>query len=154
MSNQSAIWAKGDAIIDANNVLWKQYAVYVDLFKFYLDTALKANIWFYSITGAILTYYFKVMNDDAKSPQNPSVEAGSLKYSLVLPMVLGFGLGIIFLFCSIQANDMRNKLTYILDELKLPGMPHVHVLIYFLVFAGLLFIAVSTCIYLRIYRGT
>src|ERR1044071_9438105 len=114
MSNETESWAKGDTIIDPNNLLWKQYGVFVDLFKFYLDTALKTNIWFDSITGAILTYYFS----NAADPL--------LKYSLVLPMVLGLGFGIMGLFGSIQANDTRKKLLYIRGELKLPGMPHVH----------------------------
>jgi len=147
MSNQYETWAKGDAAIDANNVLWKQYATYVDLFKFYLDTALKANIWFYSITGAILTYYFK---EESARPDSPVTTP--LDHALVLPMVLGIGLGVIFLFGSTQANDMRNKLNYIRDELKLPGMPHVHVLIYFLALAGFLHIAVSICIYFFVYK--
>ena len=139
MSNQSESWAKGDVIIDANNLLWKQYGVFVDLFKFYLDTTLKANIWFYSITGAILTYYFKNSGDPL------------LKYSLVLPMVLGLGFGIICLLGSIEANDTRKKLSYIRDELKLPGMPHVQVLVYFLIFAGILFIVVAAAIYFFVF---
>ena len=142
MSNQSESWAKGNVTIDANNLLWKQYGVFVDLFKFYLDTALKANIWFYSITGAILTYYFKNAGDQL------------LKYSLVLPMVLGLGFGIIGLLGSVQANDTRKKLSYIRDQLKLPGMPHVQVLVYFLIFAGILFIVVATAIYFFVFRGT
>ena len=139
MSNESESWAKGDTTIDANNLLWKQYGVFVDLFKFYLDTALKANIWFYSITGAILTYYFK----NAADPL--------LKYSLVLPMVLGLGFGIMGLFGSIQANDTRKKLLYIRGELKLPGMPHVQVLVYFLIFAGILCIVVAAAIYFFVF---
>lgn len=141
MSNQSESWAKGDATIDSNNLLWKQYGIFVDLFKLYLDNTLKANIWFYSIAGAILTYYFK----NAVDPL--------LKYSLVLPMVLGLGLGIIFLLGSVQANDMRKKLSYIRDELKLPGMPHVELLIYFLVFAGILFIVIGAAIYFFVFGG-
>lgn len=153
MSNQYETWAKGDAAIDANNVLWKQYATYVDLFKFYLDTALKANLWFYSITGAILTYYFAVKNARPDSPNVLNAAASPLEHTLVLPMVLGVGLGIIFLVGSTQANDMRNKLRYIRDELKLPGMPHVQVLIYFLALSGFLHLAVSICIYIFVYKA-
>jgi len=149
MINQSETWAKGDAAIDPNNILWKQYATYVDLFKFYLDASLKANLWFYSITGAILTYYFGVKNARADVLK---VAASPLEHTLVLPMVLGVGLGVIFLFGSVQANDMRNKLSYIRDELKLPGMPHIHVLIYFLAFAGFLLIAISISIYFLVYK--
>jgi hypothetical protein len=41
-----------------SETLWQQYALHVDLYKFYLDLALKTNALFYGITGAILTYYF------------------------------------------------------------------------------------------------
>jgi hypothetical protein len=140
MSSETESWANGDATIDPNNLLWKQYAVFVDLFKFYLDTALKTNIWFYSLTGAILTYYFK----NAEDPL--------LKNSLVLPMVLGLGFGIMGLFGATQANDTRKNLSYIRDQLKLPGMPHVQVLIYFLIFAGILCIVVAAAIYFFIFR--
>jgi hypothetical protein len=139
MSNETESWAKGDTTIDPNNLLWKQYGVFVDLFKFYLDTALKANIWFYSITGAILTYYFKNASDPL------------LKYSLVLPIVLGSGFGVMCLLSSIQANDTRKKLSYIRDQLKLPGMPHIQILFYFLIFAGILFILVAAAIYFFVF---
>ena len=141
MSNQSTSSAKGDAILDGNNLLWKQYVVFVDLFKFYMATTLKANIWFYSLTGAILTYFFKNAGDPL------------LKYSLVLPMVLGLGFGIMCLLGSIQANDTRKKLIYIRDELKLPGMPHIQILIFFLIFAGILFIVIAAAIYFLVFRG-
>jgi len=141
MSNESESWVKSETTIDANDLLWKQYGVFVDLFKFYLDTTMKANIWFYSITGAILTYYFKNTGDPL------------LKYSLVLPIVLGLGFGIMCLFGSTQANDTRKKLIYIRDQLKLPGMPHVQVLVYFLIFAGILFIVVAAAIYFFVFGG-
>jgi hypothetical protein len=33
----------GDTRIDPDNFLWKQYTVYVDLFKFYVDIAWKST---------------------------------------------------------------------------------------------------------------
>lgn len=141
MSNKSELWAKGDITIDANNLLWKQYGVFVNLFKFYVDATLKVNIGFYSRSGAILTYYFKNAGDPL------------LKYSLVLPMVLGLGFGIMSLLGSIEANDTQKNLSYIRDELKLPGMPHIQILIFFLIFAGILFIVIAAAIYFFVFRG-
>jgi len=66
-------------------------------------------------------------------------------------MVLGLGFGIMGLFGSIQANDTRKKLLYIRSELKLPGMPHVQVLVYFLIFAGILCIVVAAAIYFFVF---
>jgi len=51
-------WADETARVADDNLLWKQYAIYVDLFKFYVDITWKSSTWFYAITGAILTYYF------------------------------------------------------------------------------------------------
>jgi hypothetical protein len=35
----SSRWADSDAAVDPDSVLWKQYMVYVDLFKLYVDSA-------------------------------------------------------------------------------------------------------------------
>lgn len=43
-------------LIEADNLLWDQYAVYVDLFKFYVDLAWKSTTWYYAITGVVLAY--------------------------------------------------------------------------------------------------
>ncbi len=130
LDGQSVV--KASNTTDPSDLLWKQYEVFVDLFKFYLDTALKCNIWYYTLTGAILTYYFKNENENTH-----------LKYSLILPVILGIGLGVIFLLGSVQAVDLKRKLTYIREELHLPGAPHTDVLINFVRFAGLLLILVA-----------
>ena len=38
-------------------MLWRQYSLHVDLYKFYLDLAIKINVFYYAVTGAILAYY-------------------------------------------------------------------------------------------------
>lgn len=42
-----------------DEILWKQYALHVDLYKFYLDLGVKVNAFYYAVTGSILTYYFQ-----------------------------------------------------------------------------------------------
>ncbi len=34
---------------------WAEYKLYIDLYKFYLNFGLKANVFFYAVTAAILT---------------------------------------------------------------------------------------------------
>jgi len=34
-----------------------EHKIVVDVFKGYLDTTLTANIWFYAVTGAVVTFY-------------------------------------------------------------------------------------------------
>jgi hypothetical protein len=45
------------AISDDIN-LWERYVMHVDLYKYYMGFILKINIFYYGITGAILSYYF------------------------------------------------------------------------------------------------
>ena len=71
-------WADSTTSLDAENLLWKQYIVYVDLFKVYVDNALRPCIWFYAITGALLSFYI----DHIGSGQP------YLPYALLFPMLL------------------------------------------------------------------
>jgi hypothetical protein len=38
--------------------LWKQYEVHVDLYKHYLKLSVEVNVFYYAITGALLSYFF------------------------------------------------------------------------------------------------
>ncbi len=40
-------------------ILWRQYAQNVDLYKFYLELVTKVTAFYYAVTGAILAYYFQ-----------------------------------------------------------------------------------------------
>ncbi len=129
-------WVKSDHKMSPDAVLMDQYKVYVDLFKFYVDCALKATTWFYAITGSILTYYF---SHEHKPSQ-------LLPYSLVLPIVLSVGFAIIFLTGRTHLKDMGVKLDHIRGELKLPGTPHIQFLMLFLTLCGTLYICVGLAI--------
>ena len=126
-------WANKLAEIKPDSLLWKQYIVYVDLFKFYVDITWKATTWFYAITGAILVYYFAHADDN-----NPF-----LRWSLVLPIILSFGLFRIYRRGINQTKDLNEKLTYIRQKLNLPGKPHISVLENFLRVGCILFLLVG-----------
>ena|SRR3712207_3729275 len=135
--------ADGKAVIDPDNFLWKQYIVYVDLFKFYVDVAWKSTTWFYAITGAILVYYFN--NANAANP--------FLQYALLLPIVLSFALCVMYSLGAFQTKDLEERLAYICKELGLVGRPHVNVLRFFLVGSGVLCFGVGSAILFVFVRG-
>ena len=100
--------------------LRKQYEVYVDLFKFYLDTILKTTIWYFTITGAILSFHF--------SDKNPA--AATTIHAVLLPALISIVLSVIFFSGSRLANKMQDELDRIRGDLGLEGAPHIQVLIW------------------------
>ena|SRR5215213_1139887 len=128
-AKSSSGWANSDTILDAENLLWKQYIVYVDLFKVYVDNALRPCIWFYGITGAILAFY---VNHLASGQTY-------LPYILLLPTLFSAGFCVVFFRGVSQVEDLRIKFDYIQEQLGLPGRPHVEFLSDFLRLAGVLF---------------
>lgn len=73
--------------MDDRQLLWNRYEMHIDLYKKYLDVVLKANFFYYGITGAILSFYFS---------QNGN--AGLIEYSLIMPILFGVGFVVIFTF--------------------------------------------------------
>lgn len=125
-------WATKTDNLDSDNLLWKQYNTYVDIFKFYINVVWQVITWFYAITGAILVYYFEHFKDNSY-----------LRYALVLPAVLSFGFYQIFAFGAQQNKDLVRWLNYIRGQLNLPGRPHIEVLGKFLELSSKLFLVVT-----------
>jgi len=110
-------------------LLLRQYDTYVDLFKFYVDTAYKFTAWFFVITGAVLSYQMK------EKPQPP--------IAVLVPIAFGLLLGATFLLGAYQAFKMKGELEGMRDGIHLRGAPHVDVLIWYLVGSGITFLVVS-----------
>ncbi len=125
-------WATKTDNLDSDNLLWKQYNTYVDIFKFYINVVWQVITWFYAITGAILVYYFEHFKDNSY-----------LRYALILPAVLSFGFYQMFAFGARQNKDLVRWLNYIRDQLNLPGRPHIEVLGKFLELSSKLFLVVT-----------
>ena len=117
--------------------LRKQYETYVDLFKFYLDLILKATVWYYTITGAILSFHF--------SDKNP--QAATTIHAVLLPALFSVVLFLIFFGASTLAVKMQNELDRIRDDLGLEGAPHVQVLIWSTRLFGLTYIIVGAVLF-------
>jgi hypothetical protein len=117
--------------------LWKQYLVYVDLFKFYVDLTWKATTWFYATTGVILVYYF-----------DHGDENSLLRYSLCLPFILSLVLSLAYGRGLREMLDLENQLEYKARHLELPGKPHVDILGRFLIAACALFLLTAFGVFL------
>src|SRR5210317_945781 len=81
--------------MDEKSIIWKDFEMSVDLHKWYLDFAVKINLFYYAITGAILSFHF--------SKASPTVSV----FSLLIPTVLSLALGCFFLYCSMLAANLR-----------------------------------------------
>jgi len=101
-------------------LLWKQYALHVDLYKFYLDLVVKVNVFYYAVTGAILTYYFQHASDDIT------------RFALLLPIVFSLTIGGIFFYGAKLLRVTREELFAIRDKLALETAPEIGVLAVFL----------------------
>jgi hypothetical protein len=127
-------WAKEGDKLDADDRLWKQYVVLVDLYKYYLEVAWKVAVWYYATTGAVLAYYFD------------NVEEGP---SRTLPFLLVFLALISLGFAYLQWRGARNLssipqlLEHIARTLRLPGRPHVEFAVVFLLMNSAMLVAVS-----------
>ena len=102
--------------ISEKELLWRQYKMYIDLFKYYLELTLKFNFIYYAITGAILSFYF--------SQSDISI----IKYSLIFPMIMGAGFGLFFLYGAKLMSVVRNDIFEIRDKLNFDSAPDVNVL--------------------------
>jgi predicted RNA binding protein YcfA (HicA-like mRNA interferase family) len=79
----------GDQLISNEAIretLLKQYQTHVDLYKHYIDLTLKVNIFYYAITGAILSFYFTRSHDN-----------NIIRYSLLLLLLMSLFYAIIFI---------------------------------------------------------
>lgn len=97
-------------------ILWRQYALYADLYKFYIDIVIKYNVFHYAITGGILSFYFTRSSNVALA-----------KWSLALPLVLSVGAAAVLFYGASLLNIFRDEMFCIRDELELDSAPDFQV---------------------------
>ncbi len=112
-------------------LLWKQYALHVDLYKHYLDLVLKFNIFYYASTGAILSFYFS------------KTDVGLIKFSLLFPIMASVCFGVLFLYGANALRVTRQEMFDIRDKLDLDTAPEFNVLGGLLLASALLMFGVA-----------
>ncbi len=129
-------WAAGGEEINDSNILWRQYIIFVDLYRYYIDLVWKVSIWYYTGTGVSLAYFFAHLN---------ASNHGYLPLLLLFLGAMSAGVALIYARAISYLSEMERWLEYIAVSLHLPGRPHVEVIRSFCRFTSgtLLLIAVS-----------
>jgi hypothetical protein len=116
---------------DNTELLWKQYALHIDLYKHYLDQIQKFSVFYYAITGAILSFYFS----------KPDI--AMVRYALLLPLLMSLTFGLLFSFSAYLLQITREDISMITGKLGLETFPEVNVLAGLLVLSALLLFTVG-----------
>jgi hypothetical protein len=124
-------------------ILLKQYDIHVDLYKLYLDLVLKFNIFYYAVTGAILSFYF-----------TNTADVGAPRFLLLLfPVLMSLGFAVFFLWAASLLEYTRTDVRNIVRALGLQVFPEMRILGALLRLSGCLFIIVALSLGAIIYHA-
>ncbi len=87
---------------------WKELAIRIEHYKYYLNIALHVTAFFYAITGGVLGFYLKSPDESAKY---------HLEYFLLLPILIGSVLGGVFIYGARLQEKAIDSMEYIRHEL-------------------------------------
>ncbi|HEY6186366.1 MAG TPA: hypothetical protein VIW80_01715 [Pyrinomonadaceae bacterium] len=113
-------------------LLWKQYDLHTSLYKHYLEVILKFNVFYYAVTGAILSFYFT------------KADIPLVRYALLFPILMSIVFGVLFGFATLLNRVTRNDVFMIRDKLNLETAPDLHILSALLALSALLMLAVAS----------
>jgi hypothetical protein len=133
--NEKVEQSEGDLSKDEWEATWKEYELHIDLYRYYLDIGLKANLFFFFIAGGVLGIYL----------QKPS---GIMKFSLLLPILLSFAFGGVFLHATFLWMRVSEVIREIRRELKLKKAPDINLMSLLLFVFGIVFFVIGTSIVL------
>ncbi len=88
-------------------LLWKKYDHEIVTHKGYLDLVVKLNVFYYAVTGAILSFYFVHIEEE------PLV-----KYSLILPFLMSIGLTVFFIRSAFASRHSQTEIRVLAEALK------------------------------------
>jgi hypothetical protein len=139
-------WAAGGEEINDSNILWRQYIIFVDLYRYYIDLVWKVSIWYYTATGVSLAYFFTHLNVS---------DRGYLPLLLLFLGAMSVGVSLIYARAISYVSEMESWLEYIAVSLRLPGRPHVEFIRSFCRFtSGTLLLIAIFCLGFFVYLHT
>lgn len=92
-------------------ILWRDYALSADLYKFYLELAVKVNVFYYAITGGIASFCFA-------QPQ-----VAYAKWALLLPALMSACFAMVFAWAAPFAAALRDENYTLAEKLGIEA-PH------------------------------
>jgi len=117
--------------MDQSELKWNDFKLSVDLHRSYLDLAIKLNMFYYAITGAILSFHFA------------NSQLSTAKFALILPVILSIGLTVFFFWGAKLANNLRLHIKTTAKELDLKAYPEGIVLVLLCIIFGAVLAVVS-----------
>lgn len=109
-----------------------EYAKIIDLHKFYLEIGTRMTAWSFAIVGAVLTYV-----------SQHAVSARSVRFALVVPLVLSVGNAVLFLGSIWFARDFMVHVDAVQARLNATWRPHIELIVGMTASVGLLFFLLS-----------
>lgn len=106
------------------------------LYKHYLELVLKFNVFYYAVTGAVLSFYFS-------NTANLGVPRHLL---LVFPIIISLGFGSFFIYAASLVRVSRADIIALGQALGFLTFPEIRVLAVLLTISGGTFIFVALCI--------
>jgi hypothetical protein len=126
--------------VSFSKILCDHYGHNIDIYKFYLSIIIQMNLFYYGITGAILSFYFL------------HSEISYLKYSLLLPIIFSVGLIAIFISGISKSKVLNNDTKEIACKLNLDTFHDLDTLKYVLILFSILhFFVVSMLVFFIFY---
>ncbi|HEY0172096.1 MAG TPA: hypothetical protein VGB98_13820 [Pyrinomonadaceae bacterium] len=124
---------------------WDEFKLYGGFFQFFLDFGLKANVFFYGITGGILTIIYNSSGPQAGQSIRERLGLPVAALLIGTPLAIGTILGLAFiagayLWWRIVRDIKRAREN---GEIDLRVRPYLNYLTWMLVLFGIIFLCVS-----------
>ena len=99
-------------------IIWRQYALHLDLYKFHMDATVKYNIFYFAITGGVVSYVFSTSEQ----------QEGVVKWALLLPIFLSICFMSALIYATFLVQPRKAELENIKDQLKINTVPNMTLL--------------------------
>ena len=124
--------------MDRIEIVFEHYKIHIDLYKHYLELLIKFNLFYYAITGAILSFYFA----------NKTIIF--IQFVLLFPFIMSLIFSGFFFYASVKAKNSREEIVDIALALDLKVFPEFNILVILLKLFSILFILISILLLLLI----
>lgn len=121
--------------------LWREYQMSVDLYKFYIDMVIKMLVWYYAVTGGIISFHL--------TRTAPSFA----RWALVLPLIVSVALAALFVWGARRWQPVRNNAVALSELLKLTDYFELRALDLLLRGSAVLLTATGSVILYLLVRG-
>jgi len=111
--------------------LWREFELHVSLHRHHLDLVLRFNIFYYAITGAILSFVLTRKG------------VPFARHALLFPVLMSLVYALFFVYAAILSSITREHVFQIISALGLKGGPEFRVLTVLLWISVALFFLVA-----------